>query len=106
MGEEMSYFKITMFRGDTHKVTASLSMDGKEVDLTGYTVKIISRVDNTEIISASVDGTTATFNFTKSVSSSLPAKTIPVMLVFESSVQRASQLGSLCISEGVDPNVY
>ena len=39
----MKDFKIQLYRGDTKKITVSLNVDGEDITLTGYTVKLVNR---------------------------------------------------------------
>ena len=97
----MNPFQIFLFRGDTKKITASLSIDGQDADLTGYSVKMFNAKEKTVIATAMIDGALATFDINKGLSAALPPRPTAVMIVFESNVQRVSQPGVLYVSDGV-----
>lgn len=97
----MKDFKIQLYRGDTKKITVSLNIDGEDADLTGYTVKLVNRKDLSTVATAAVQDTTAIFNFTKAISSSLEIGTFPVMLVFSSTNNHVQHAGTLTVLQGV-----
>ena len=97
----MEQFKITLYRGDTKKVTANLSVDGQVQDLTGYTATLYNQRTGEAVASATISKEIATFDINKELSSSLPNGYTALMLVFESKNQRVSQPGILCVQEGV-----
>jgi hypothetical protein len=100
----MDSFNISLYRGDTKTITASLSIDGQDVDLSSYTVTLVYRNDGRLLASGVVEGKVATFNINKALSASLPLKTFPVMLIFESNIQKVSRLGVISVIEGVPVN--
>lgn len=97
----MKDFKIQLYRGDTKRITVSLNVDGEDVTLTGHTVKLVNRNDLSTVATATVSGTTATFNFTKTISSSLEVGVFPVMLVFSSTTNHVQHAGTLTVLQGV-----
>lgn len=61
----MDSFNISLYRGDTKTITASLSIDGQDVDLSSYTVTLVYRNDGRLLASGVVKGKVATFNIIK-----------------------------------------
>ncbi len=65
---------ISRFYGDTYPETATLTVDGAALDLTGYTVKmIISTEPETEITATITDATAGKVSFPMDTVATIPA---------------------------------
>lgn len=93
---------ITLYRGDTKKITASLTIDGELQDLGGYTVRLYDRRTQKVICGAEINGDTAIFDINKELSAELPLNYTGVMIVFDGPYHRVSQPAMLFVQEGIN----